>query len=72
MCVVSVVATVASWMYKGNHPKKFQDQIIPLHVLPFIWSERTHFSARLGLEIGCFWSSIFHASKLLLTMQIWV
>jgi hypothetical protein len=31
---VSVVATVASWMYKGNHPKIIQDQIIPLHVLP--------------------------------------
>jgi hypothetical protein len=27
------VATVASWMYKGNHPKIIQDQIIPLHVL---------------------------------------
>jgi hypothetical protein len=31
---VSVVATVASWMYKGNHLKIIQDQIIPLHVLP--------------------------------------
>jgi hypothetical protein len=28
------MATVASWMYKGNNPKIIQDQIIPLHVLP--------------------------------------
>ncbi len=31
---VSVVATVASWMYKGNHPKIIQDQITPFRVLP--------------------------------------
>jgi hypothetical protein len=75
-CVVSVVATVASWMYKGNHPKIIQDPIILSHVLPSSglkepilvrgWDWKL---AIFGVQF-CSWP--FHASKLLLTMQIWV
>jgi hypothetical protein len=73
---VSVVATVTSWMYKGNHPKIIQDQIIPLHVLPSSGLKKPilvrGWDCKLdvfGVQI-CSWP--YHASRLLLTMQIWV
>lgn len=73
---VSVVATVASWMYKANHPKIIQHQIIPFHVLPssglkepiLVWG----WDWKLDIFGVQFCSRPFHVSRLLLTMQIWV
>ncbi len=73
---VSVVATVASWMYNGNHPKIIQDQIIPFHVLPSSDLKEPilvqGWDWKLDIFGVQFCSRPFHVSRLLLTMQIWV
>jgi hypothetical protein len=63
-------------MYKGNHLKISQDQIIPSHVLfSFGMKEPTLVQGwdwKLDIFGVQFCSKAFHVNRWLLTMPIWV
>jgi hypothetical protein len=45
-------------MYKGNHPNRIQEQIIPLHVLPSYGLKEPILVRGWDWKLDIFWSSI--------------